>query len=199
MGAHEFFPVLVGVGITAAATVVVALFLLLFAPRGGRVAWGCGAGPMTATPPRETSSRACYLSLLVRVDEHTGLLSPSVQLRGDLVSPATLHLTLVDDDEVIRHSTMLPVPADALDRELVLPAFPAPGDVTPEEALGWHWDVVVEAAGIAVDRWREHPRRAGVLGPEAEIAFPLSKQSPPRLVEAGWGDPRIGAIFDDPR
>jgi hypothetical protein len=61
------------------------------------------------------------------------------------------------------------LPKSAIGAELALPAFEWPGGATADEALGWHWDVVIEDEEGERARWREHPRAAGLLNAEAEL------------------------------
>jgi hypothetical protein len=110
------------------------------------------------------------LALLVRVDEQSGRLAPSVQIRGEgrLVRP-WIRLELVDTGGALRHAVRRRLWGNAIGTELALPAFEPPDGATAEEALGWHWDVVIEDEEGERARWREHPRAAGLLNAEAEL------------------------------
>lgn len=112
-----------------------------------------------------------WLTLLVRFDEHRGRFSPSVQLRGHAVlSRAWIRLELVDAAGTVRIVRRRRLAPTAIGTELSLPAFEPPDGASAEEVLGWHWDVVIEDKEGERGRWREHPRLAGYLNAEAELA-----------------------------
>jgi hypothetical protein len=115
------------------------------------------------------------LTLLVRYGERTGLLRPSVQVR-EAREPreGSIRLELVDERERVRLSLRRPFPAGAFSGELPLPAFVPPPGTTAEEALSWHWDVIVENCDDEPFRWREHPRSAEGLNAEAELECPVT-------------------------
>jgi anti-sigma B factor antagonist len=146
-------PVLRVFGVTGLAGV-----LGLAGSEGGTVAVGARVAP------------SYTLSLLVRL-EPTGRLAPSVQFRGrgELVEP-WIRLELVDREGRLRHVARERFPASAIGTEFSLPAFDAPDGASAAWALGWHWDVVIKDREGERARWREHPRPAGVLNVEAELA-----------------------------
>jgi hypothetical protein len=125
----------------------------------------------TAEPGVLVVRPAYTLTLLVRLDEATGRFCPSVQVRG-LGDPtdAWIRLELVDEDGAIRLVRRKRLPAAALGTELALPPFEAPEGATADEVLDWSWDVVLEDKEGELERWREHPRPAGHLNTEAELA-----------------------------
>jgi hypothetical protein len=123
--------------------------------------------PAVATPP------AFWLALLVRFDEDTGRFQPSVQVRGvGEFTRSWIRLELVDDSGTVRLVRRKRFARTALSTELPLPDFESPEGTSPEEVLGWHWDVVLEDKEGERARWREHPRPAGYLNAEAELAIP---------------------------
>jgi hypothetical protein len=118
-----------------------------------------------------TDGRPSYsLTLLVRLDQRSGRLAPSVQLRGQgkLVKP-WIRLELVDASGRLRHLARKRA-RRAIGAELALPPFMPPDGVAAAEALGWHWDVVIEDEQGERARWREHPRPVAYLNAEAELA-----------------------------
>jgi hypothetical protein len=122
--------------------------------------------------PGDLAVRFPYkLTLLVRLDEETGRFRPSVQVRS-LGEPteAWIRLELVDEHGAVRLVRKRRLPAAALGTELALPPFEPPDGATADEVLGWRWDLVLEDEGGELERWREHPRPAGQLNTEAELA-----------------------------
>lgn len=110
------------------------------------------------------------LTLLVRLDERTGRLAPSVQLRGlnPLVRP-WIRLELVDLNLRLRHVVTKELEPSAIGTEVALRPFEPPEGATAEEVLGWHWDVVLDDGGVEQARSREHPRPVGRVNAEAEL------------------------------
>jgi hypothetical protein len=126
------------------------------------------ANTLAAVPPLWS------LALLVDVDEEGGELSPIVQIRrGPKAWTPWIRLELVDAEGLIRSRTAQPLPLSAIGAELKLPPFSPPGGTSAEEALGWHWDIVVYDREREYARWREHPRRAGLLNAEGELEWPV--------------------------
>lgn len=110
------------------------------------------------------------LTLMVRHDKRHGQLRASVQLRGSAAGAAgSIRLELKDGDERLRLSVGRPFPAEAAGRELPFPPFAPPSGASLEEALGWHWDVVLEVGGEEPFRWREHPSRIDGVNAEGEL------------------------------
>lgn len=171
MGVIEFLMSLaVGAGVLFAilfAIAVVAEIVLAIARRRGN---RTSVADRTPAPPEP---RAWSLSLIVDVDEEHRVFRPSVQLRGPpLPSPATISLRLVDPTGHIRQEVGRSLPPWAIGAELSLPAFGISADETLDEALGWHWDLVVEDERGERARWREHPKAVGGLNPELELGIP---------------------------
>ena len=161
-------------GVAAGAAVVLAMAILAEAAIGlgslvsagvRRVRERRAAGGAADAPP------AFSLTLLVRLDEDGGRLCPSVQLRGSgrLTHP-WIRLELVDREGRVRLLRRKRLARTAIGTELPLPAFEAPAGASPEEILGWHWDIVIEDKEGERARWREHPRPAERLNAEAELA-----------------------------
>jgi hypothetical protein len=113
---------------------------------------------------------AWSLTLLVRLDEASGRLCPSVQLRGGgALTHAWLRLELVDREGRVRLLRRKRLPRTAIGTELPLPAFESPAGTSPEEVLGWYWDIVIEDKEGERARWRERPRPVQRLNAEAEL------------------------------
>jgi hypothetical protein len=149
-----------------------------FAADSAAASDGGNLAPSTYPPPPFT------LSLLVRVNARRGRLAPSIQLRGGgkPIEP-WVRLELVDLEGRLRHAVRRRLPASAIGSEFSLPGFDPPDGVTAEAALGWHWDVAIEDRDGERACWREHPRPAGDLNPEAELELagcPLGPRGPSR-------------------
>jgi hypothetical protein len=115
------------------------------------------------------------LTLLVHHDPVDDVLRPSVQLHGGVVpGPGSVRLQLADGDERVRLSIARPLPPEATNRQLPFPAFAPPDGASVEEALGWHWDVVIENGEEEPFRWREHPRPTDGVNAEAELERPVA-------------------------
>jgi hypothetical protein len=111
------------------------------------------------------------LTLLVRLDEENGRFYPSAQLRGEgALRRAWIRLELVDNLGNLRLVMRRRLPRAAIGTELPLPDFEPPDGASAAVVLGWHWDVVIESKHGKRMRWREHPRAAGQLNAEAELA-----------------------------
>jgi hypothetical protein len=122
------------------------------------------------SPEREVPRLPWTLALLVRVNGRQ--LWPSVQIRGggETGGQAWIQLELVDGHGEVRSRSGQRLPPQAIGTELPLPPFLPPAAASVEEALGWHWDVVISERDVELARWREHPRPSGVLNAEAELA-----------------------------
>jgi hypothetical protein len=150
---------------------VLAIALVLFAALAVaiEIAWRRHVA-RHAPPPPEPEPCPWSLALLVRVN--SGQLWPSVQLRGcgelGWQSP-WLQIELVDWDGQVRLRSGQRLPPVLIDTELPLAPFLPPDGASVEQALGWHWDVVISDAGVERARWREHPRPVGALNAEAEL------------------------------
>jgi hypothetical protein len=127
-----------------------------------------------AAPPAGTTVEApppaWSLALLVEVDTDERQLQPRVQIRPHTSSwTPWIRLELVDRGGEVRARRALPLPLSAIGADLTLPRFEPPGGASLDETLGWHWDVVIYDQEREYARWREHPRPAGMLNPEAEL------------------------------
>lgn len=127
-------------------------------------------------PPRPSILRPRpELTLIVCHDMREGLLRPTVQLRcGGASNPGSIRLELVDEHERLRLSVARGVHADDVGGELSFPAFEPPAGASVEEALGWHWDVVLTIGGCEPFRWREHPRPMEGINAEGELECPVA-------------------------
>jgi hypothetical protein len=115
------------------------------------------------------------LTLLVSHDVGKGVLRPGVQVRGAGGDrPGSIRIELIDEDERLRLSVCRPFPADASGRELAFPEFAPPEGATVEEALRWHWDVVLQLGGDEPLRWREHPLPLEGVNAEGELVCPVA-------------------------
>jgi hypothetical protein len=128
----------------------------------------------TEFPPPPILRPRPALTLLVRHDKAEGVLRPSVQVHCGVQSPGSIRLELADEHERLRLSVCRSFPAEAVARELSFPAFAPPGGASAEEALGWHWDVVLQVGGGEPFRWREHPRPMEGMNAEAELECPVA-------------------------
>lgn len=127
--------------------------------------------PDLRPPPGAPETPSQYsLTLLVRFDEHDGRFRPSVQVRGSgELTEAWIRLELVDPDGAVRLIRRKRLARAAIGTELALPAFEPPDWTTPNEVLGWYWDVVIHDKEGERARWREQPRPAERLNAEAEL------------------------------
>jgi hypothetical protein len=94
-----------------------------------------------------------------------------VQVRGyGELTMAWIRLELVDGDGAVRLMRRKRLAKTAIGAELPLPVFEPPEGTSVDEVLGWHWDIVIEDKEGERARWREHPRPAGYVNAEAELA-----------------------------
>ena len=120
--------------------------------------------------PRETRS----LTLLVDVDDRTGLVRPTVQIRGsDEHEAARLRLELVDDDGRVHPLVASDLPPGAACSGFALPAVTPPEGATVDDIVRWRWDLVLEDATGERGRWQERLAASGALNPEAELELPV--------------------------
>jgi hypothetical protein len=181
VGAHE----LIANVLEVAVTIVGALVLLCFAlaavealiEQVSRLVASRQPDPEeTGGPPvhRILHSKP-ELTLLVRHGSDSDVLHPSVQLRGGIGPPTrSIRLELKDEHERLRVSVSRRFSIAERGRELQLPAFTPPEGASVEEALGWHWDLVLEHGENEPFRWREHPRAVEGTNAEAELRCPVA-------------------------
>lgn len=125
-------------------------------------------------PPLRLIPRKPTMTLLVRRSADSDVLQPTVQLRGGVGPPPdAIRLELVDEDEDLRFCLCRPYKSETLSGDVSLPAFPSPGGASAEEALGWHWDVILENGAEEPYRWREHPHAVQGTNVEAELERPV--------------------------
>lgn len=137
------------------------------------------APPTPPPPPPPTRPPSWTLTLLIDADEEASLFRPSVQLRGSPVPwRASIRLELVDEVGAVRTSCERWLPAWAVGAQLPLPQLGLPEGVAVDEALRWHWDVVLDDPFGEMARWREHPAPAGALNAEAELELVGVERTP---------------------
>ena len=125
-------------------------------------------------PPQPILRPRPALTLLVRHDASEGVLRPSVQLRGAEARVGSIRIELADEHERLRLSVSRPLMPGGAGGELSFPAFEPPSGATVEQALAWHWDVVLQLGDDEPFRWREHPRPMGGMNAEAELVCPVA-------------------------
>ena len=127
--------------------------------------------PRAAEPVWPAAHRPAYTHvLLVEADERAGRLEAVVEVATAATLPqGRLRLELVDRG-VIRLTTerMLSGTSAVTSNRIELTP---PVGVTPDEMLGWRWDVVLVDSSGERARWREHLSPAGSLDAEAELVF----------------------------
>jgi hypothetical protein len=124
--------------------------------------------------PFETRARVLpqdwSLALLVRVDEITGRLAPSIQLSGyEADSWLRIRLELVDADGAVRLTAGYRFSQSAVGTEFPLDSFLPPGGANVDDVLRWRWDLVLEGRYGERVRLRKRLRQAGPLSIEAEL------------------------------
>ena len=120
--------------------------------------------------PPETRS----LTLLVDVDDRTGLVRPTVQILGsDEHKGARLRLELVDDDGLVHPLVASDLPPGAAGSGFALPAVTPPEGATVDDIVRWRWDLVLEDATGERGRWQERLAMSGGLNAEAELEPPV--------------------------
>ena len=127
--------------------------------------------PAPVEPADDSSDQPYYaLALLVRLDQSSGRLAPSVQLRGTgLLTRPLIRIELVDPEGRLRLAVTKALTVHTCGTEFPLRPFEPPEGATVQEVLDWHWDVVIDEGGFERARWREHPRAVGRLNAEAEL------------------------------
>ena len=110
------------------------------------------------------------MSLLVWIDDDARCVHPSVQIDGDPIPRlAKVAYRLTDKSNRVRLGGSARFPAGALGREMPLPPFTAPDDLSLDELARGRWEITVTAHGRALRRWTVWPARAGGLNAEAEL------------------------------
>ena len=133
-------------------------------------------------------------ALTVAAEEKGRLLTPRVSLTGRRrFYGGTLRVELVDECGEVRRTVRRPLMARSLGRELALPSFTVPDGASPDEVLGWPWDIVVESAGSEIVRWTRYLEVTTRLNAEGELELsgpPVSERSKQELEgrgpEAPW-------------
>ena len=123
---------------------------------------------------RPTARRPQWeLTLLVRLDEESGLISPLVQISGYPVSQGRVVVELPDENggALLRAEKTLSAEAPSTNVEFEPLSFPA--GASAEDLAGRRWLVRLEKEnGRQLAYWSRRLVSAGALNCEAELALP---------------------------
>ena len=109
-------------------------------------------------------------ALTVAAEERGRLLTPRVRLTGRRpFDHGTLRVELVDGGGEVRRRVSRPLVEGSLGRELAMPSFTLPTGASPDDVLGWPWDIVVESAGSELVRWTRYLEVSTRLNEEGEL------------------------------